>query len=81
MTEMIIVIPLLFLLAAGMIQFTFLFMAKISFEHACGQSARDYAFKKIDPTLLSEDIWKNLGSEQVFFSKETILAFLRLQLP
>ena len=74
LTEMLLVIPMLFLMTAGMVQFAFLFMAKTSFEHACGQAARDYAGQKIDPTIFSDDIWRNLGTEQRFFNKETLLA-------
>jgi len=72
-SEMLIVVPLLFLLAAGTIQFSLIFLAKIQFEHACGEAARqyaagllrtDYAFKSV--------VWENLKPRQNHFIRGSI---------
>jgi hypothetical protein len=73
LTEMLIVIPLLFLFAAGMIQFSALFLAKTSFEHACGQAARNFAAGNLDSSEFSKNIWDNLGRYQRFFDQGTLI--------
>jgi Flp pilus assembly protein TadG len=67
MVEMILVLPILFLLAAGIIQFSQLFLAYVQFEHACGEAAREYAGGMIDNDTFSEEIWNNLGAYQPLF--------------
>jgi hypothetical protein len=72
-SEMIIAVPLLLLLAAGAIQFSLIFQAKVQFDHACGEAARqyaagllrtDYAFKSV--------IWANLNPRQNYFIRDSI---------
>ena len=68
LTETILVIPILSLLAFGLIQFAVFFSAKTAFEYACGQMARQYACGRISETTdLSDSIWNALGSYQRFF--------------
>jgi hypothetical protein len=74
LTEMILVVPILCLMAAGLIQFTQLFLAKNAFEQACGLAARDYAAAEIDDTQFSEDAWDSLGENQRYFIPGTLLA-------
>jgi len=73
LTEMLLVIPILCLMAAGLIQFTQLFLAKNAFEQACGLAARDYAASEIDDTQFIEDAWDNLGDAQRYFIPGTLL--------
>jgi hypothetical protein len=72
MVEMILSIPLLFLMIAGMIQFTLLFLAKVQFEHACGVAARQYASGIASDASMKNEIWNNLGGYQVYFDKYSI---------
>jgi hypothetical protein len=67
LTEMVLVIPILCLMAAGLIQFTHLFLAKNAFEQACGLAARDYAAGGIDGSQFTGDAWENLGENQRYF--------------
>lgn len=67
LTEIILVIPILCLMATGLIQFTQLFLAKNAFEQACGLAARDYAASEIDDTEFNKDAWENLGDSQRYF--------------
>jgi hypothetical protein len=73
MPEMLLSIPLLFLFMAGMVQFTFLFLAKTQFEHACGQAAREYSAGLIGPDHLKKNIWENLGNYQSDFDQNEIV--------
>jgi hypothetical protein len=74
LTEMALVIPILCLMAAGLIQFTQLFLAKNTFEQACGLAARDYAAGEIDDTQFNQDAWENLGEDQRNFIPGSISA-------
>jgi hypothetical protein len=67
LAEMVLVIPILCLMAAGLIQFSQMFLAKNAFEQACGLAARDYAASEIDDTQFTIDAWENLGSDQKYF--------------
>ncbi len=67
LTEMILVIPMLCLMGAGLIQFTQIFLAKNAFDQACGLAARDYAASEIDDTQFIQDAWENLGEDQRYF--------------
>jgi hypothetical protein len=70
--EMILSIPLLFLLMAGMVQFTLLFLAKTQFEHACGEAAREYSAGLINPDRVKNEIWENLGNFRSYFNQNDI---------
>ncbi len=73
LTEMVLVIPLLSLLAFGLIQFAVFFSAKSAFEYACGQMARQYACGRVSKTSdLSGSIWNALGSYQRFFDPSSL---------
>jgi Flp pilus assembly protein TadG len=61
MTEMLVAIPLLFLLAAGIIQFSVLFLTYVGFEHACGESAREYCAGMVGQDALGPSILRNTG--------------------
>ncbi len=74
LTEMILVIPLLCLMAAGLIQFSQLFLAQNAFDQACGLAARDFAASEIDDTLFSQDAWENLGPDQKYFIPSSIVS-------
>lgn len=73
MTETLLVIPLLSILAFGLAQFAVFLSAKSAFEHACGQMARQYACGKIsDNHALSSEVWNALGSYQRFFDAASL---------
>ncbi len=72
MVEMLLSLSLLFLMTAGMIQFFFLFTAKTSFDHACGQAARRYAAGTLDSPDLAGAIWAQLGPDQRYFDRATL---------
>ena len=72
MTEMLLCLPLLMFLAAGMVQFSILFIAKNTFEHACGESARSFALHEISSEDFINSLWDNLSSFQPFFQKSSI---------
>jgi hypothetical protein len=72
MTEMIIVIPILSLLMAGIIQFAILFLSYVQFEHACGESARQYAAGMIDENSLNNVIFDNLGHFKIYFDEDSL---------
>jgi len=72
LVEMIVAIPLLFLLAAGMIQFTLLFLAYVQFEHACGEAARQYAAGVISKGSLRPQITRELGTYSRYFDIDSL---------
>jgi hypothetical protein len=72
MVEMVLSTPLLFLMIAGMVQFTLLFLAKVQFEHACGVAARQYASGIVNNDSMQNEIWNNLGGYQIYFEKNSI---------
>jgi hypothetical protein len=72
LAEMIVAIPLLFLLAAGMIQFTLLFLSYVQFEHACGEAARQYAAGVINKGSLRPQITQELGDYRRFFDIDSL---------
>jgi len=71
-TELLLCIPVLVLLAAGMVQFCLLFQSKVQFEYACGESARAYNLGKVQPDGFADSIWENLNSYQSRFEKGSI---------
>jgi hypothetical protein len=72
LSEMIVAIPLLFLLAAGMVQFTFLFLSYVQFEHACGEAARQYAAGVINKESLGPQITRELGTHSRYFDIDSL---------
>jgi hypothetical protein len=72
MVEMVLSIPLLFLMIIGMIQFTLLFLAKVQFEHACGVAAREFASGTVNNGQIKTEVWNNLGAYQIYFEKNSI---------
>jgi Flp pilus assembly protein TadG len=71
--EMLLVIPLLFLLTAGAIQFTILFQAHGAFDKACGEAARQYAANKLkDSSAITDAIWKDIDFYQSYFTKQSL---------
>lgn len=77
MSEMVIAIPLLFLFMAGIIQFAILFLSYVQFEHACGESARQYVAGIMDENSLSNKIYENLGYFQSFFDKDSLSVIIQ----
>ena len=72
LAEMMLALPLLLLLAAGTVQLSLLISAKTSFEHACGQAARQYAAGASSPFDFTQAIWTALGPDQRFFEQTTL---------
>lgn len=73
LVEMLLVIPLLFLLTAGAIQFAILFQACSAFDKACGEAARQYAANQlIDSSAITEAIWNDMGFYQSYFNKQSL---------
>ncbi|HVZ80576.1 MAG TPA: TadE/TadG family type IV pilus assembly protein [bacterium] len=75
--EMLVVIPLLILLAAGLAQLTLVIRAKIAFEDACGKAARIFALGDIRSKDLGPSLWENLGPDQKYFDQGSILVSAR----
>ncbi len=69
---MVLVLPLLLLMAAGLFQFTYLFLSAIRFEDACGQTAREWAAGTRSTDTLPGGIWGRLGSSQGAFVKGSL---------
>ncbi len=61
LAEMVLSIPLLFLLIAGIAQFAVLFLCYVQFEHACGEAARQYTARIVEKDSLGPAITDNLG--------------------
>ena len=73
LVEMVLVLPLLFLLIAGAIQFTILFQARTAFDKACGEAARQYSAGKLTNSLfITNAIWNDMGSFQSYFVKSSL---------
>lgn len=72
LSEMLIVIPLLLILAASLAQLTILIREKIKFENACGLAARQYALGQFSQGEISSAVWADLGNEQRYFDKGSI---------
>jgi Flp pilus assembly protein TadG len=73
LVEMLLVIPMLFLLTAGAIQFTMLFQARNAFDKACGEAARQYAANQLkDSSAITDTIWKDMGFYQSYFNKQSL---------
>jgi hypothetical protein len=73
LAEIVLVIPILFLMAAGLSQFWIFFTAKAYLEQACGQTARLYAAGALNGNdHLADQIWLALGPGRRFFSPSNI---------
>lgn len=73
LVEMLLVIPLLFLLTAGAMQFTVLFQARSAFDKACGEAARQYAANQLkDSSAIADAIWNDMGFYQSYFNKQSL---------
>lgn len=72
MAEMVIAIPLLLLLAAGMVQFAILFLSSVQFEHACGEAGRLYAAGIVNKRSLQPRIVEGLGGYRRFFDLDSL---------
>jgi hypothetical protein len=70
--EFLLSVPLLMLLAAGMIQFGMLLLAKIHFDYACGESARSFALHQISSDEFTGNLWDRLSPYQSVFEKGSI---------
>lgn len=72
LAEMVVAIPLLLLLAAGMAQFTILFLSYVQFEHACGEAGRSYAAGIVPKEDLKPRIVEGLGRYRRFFDLDSM---------
>jgi hypothetical protein len=72
MVEALLSLPLILLMAGGIVHFTFLFLAKVQFEHACGEVARKYAAGTLDPERFPEGIFRGLGPFKDLFLSSSI---------
>jgi Flp pilus assembly protein TadG len=72
MAEMLLCIPLLMLLAAGMVQFSLLFLSKVHFEYACGETARAFNLGQISSEGFADSVWDQLQPYQKLFDKNSI---------
>ena len=72
MAEMVVALPLLLLLSAGMVQFGFLFLTYVQFEHACGEAARLYAAGIIDKDSLGPMILDRAGYFGRFLERDSL---------
>jgi len=70
--EMVLALPLLLLMAAGIAQFSQLFLARVQFEHACGEAAREYAAGSIASSSFAREVWNNLGPYRSRFDLDSI---------
>jgi len=72
MLETLLALPLILLMAGGIVHFTFLFLAKVQFEHACGEVARKYVAGTLDPERFPEGIFQEFGPFKGLFSTGSI---------
>ena len=75
--ETLLSIPLLFLFAAGIVQFSILFLSYVQFEHACGEAARQYAAGIVEKTSMEKSILENLGSFRRYFDPQSLTAAIQ----
>jgi hypothetical protein len=78
MAEMLLVVPLLFLMAAGLIQFTQLFLARVAFENACGRAMREWCADHAAGVSVEQSIWVTLGEDRRFFIPGSIRVETRM---
>lgn len=77
LVEMFISTSVLFLLAAGIVQFSILFLSRVQFEHSCSEAARQYCAGLIDKNSLPSAIYENLGPFQKYFDSESLTVSVR----
>lgn len=77
MAEMLICVPILFLLVAGIVQFSILFASRVQFEHSCGEAARQYCAGLIDKDSLGPKIYENLDFFQKYFDPKSLTVTLQ----
>lgn len=70
--EMLLALPLLLLLAAGLFQTALLFLNDIQFENACGQAAREWADGGLADGKIADAVWDDLGPYQKYFQQGSI---------
>lgn len=75
--ELALCIPLLFFFAAGLIQFTIIFLSYVQFEHACGEAARQYAAGIVEKNAIEPCLLDNLGYFRRFFDPSSLKAQLQ----
>jgi hypothetical protein len=69
---MVIALPLLLLLAAGLFQIGLLTLHVIRFDDACGTAARRYVSGEMDEKDLTNAVWSALGPSQPYFEEGSI---------
>jgi hypothetical protein len=69
---MVVAIPLILLLAAGLFQTGLLLIHANCFDQACGIAARRYASGDLEENQLADAVWSALGSSQAYFEKGSI---------
>lgn len=70
---MVLVIPLLTLMVAAVLQLTLLFQARVAFDKACGDVAREYAAGTVnDQNAFSDEFWIRLGPYQKYFIRNSL---------
>ena len=74
LSELTLAIPLLFLFAAGIIQFSIVFLSYVQFEHACGEAARQYAAGIGEKDSIAPRVIENLGYFRRYFDSSTLSA-------
>jgi hypothetical protein len=70
--EMVVVLPLILLLAAGLFQTGLLLIHANRFDQACGFAARRYAAGDLEENQLADAVWSALGSSQAYFENGSI---------
>jgi len=69
---MLLALPLILLLSAGLFQIGSLWINSIRFDDACGSAARRYASGEVDERALPDAIWTALGPSQLYFVEGSI---------
>jgi len=72
LAEMVLAVPLLFLMAAGTFQFIQVFLARAKLEHACGVVMRQWAAGVRRDSTVEEGIWAALGPDRIRFDRSTL---------
>lgn len=70
--EMVLVLPLLLLLGAGLFQTALLLVQSIRFEHACGTAFRRFAAGEFGEDRLADAVWEALGDSRESFEKGSL---------
>jgi len=70
--EMVLVLPLILLLAAGLFQTALLLIHVNRFDQACGTAARRYASGDLKEDQMADAVWSALGPSQEYFEKGSV---------